>query len=223
LKRPFKRFSRQPFARRPPSLPLDNDAMSHLQLQIVTDGVTHSYVTQESLPDGTLGTLRTLRRMAAVVRSDTLSERVGRIVKGDILRGARPHDDEDERRHAFDFWRVSVQWRRDPKGVERIADTLTTHRLKWGDCGAKSIGLAATFAHFGHTPYFIFMAQQPLHPLTNEYDFNHVYCAIFAGGKRIAYDPTPERAVEAWEAQATARFGYRIFPEKGKPEVWRIE
>jgi hypothetical protein len=203
-------------------LTFKHDAMS-LILQVVTSGRTHEYVRERTLRDGEVGTLDTLRAMSRMVLDGTRSEPVGRIVKGDIIKGARPHDDTDERDHAFRFWRDEIKWRRDPVGIERIADLQSTYHLRWGDCGAKSIGLATTFAHLGHTPYFMFMAQEPLNVFLHEYNFNHVYVAVFAAGQRIPYDPTPERARAAWEASATARYGYRIFPEAGKSDVWRIE
>lgn len=193
----------------------------HLELRIVRAGAQDYDAPQRPLPDGALGTEITLREMSRLVLADSRSEEVDRFVKSDLLRDARPHDDADELRHLLDYWQNRIRWRRDARGIERIADTLTTRRLGWGDCGDKSIGLAASIAIIGHTPYFVVISQSGVLP-DGSFDWQHVYVGVRHKGQHFGLDPTPENRAPGWEPKHTARFGWRIFPEAGKPRVWVI-
>lgn len=192
----------------------------HTRLHIVLKGQEQPTVIDRPLPHGSKGSFYTLGLLAEMVRHDAQSETVDRIVKGKIVRNARPHDKDEEIDHAFTFWQRGVQWRPDPIGIERIADFETTYELLYGDCCDKSEGLATSLACLGHTPYFVVISLLPFDRLSGDWLFSHVYVGVRIKGTHYALDPTPEDRPEGWESPATYRVGFRIFPEPGQPQLW---
>lgn len=179
-------------------------------IEIVRNNRCHRSVKRLPLADGVQGTLQTLQIMAEMVREDSINENVNDVVKANILKEVASHDDGAEIQALFLFWRSSIAWRRDPRGVERIADFISTARAGYGDCGDKSVGLATSLAAIGHTPYFVVLSQFPPDPVTGEYTFNHVYVGVRQRGAHYALDPTPNDDVAGWEAAGEKRF-YQIF------------
>ena len=102
-------------------------------------------------------------------------------------------------------------YRKDPFGVERVADIWSTlYALNpnepEGDCGIKSLFFASCCAILGHKPFFVVIKQRP-----NQKAFNHVYNAVLLEGRMHYYDPTPQDKPAGFEVASSAKFVYPIF------------
>ena len=166
----------------------------------------------EPLPHGVHGNTRTLYEMAKIVREDAREPDLRRFVLDKILSGVRGHDYRGEIDACFRFARDRITYRRDPRGVERVADMWSTlYALAdepEGDCGIKSTFLATTLALLGHKPLFIVLRTSP----RVEY-FQHVYVGVGMGGAGVVLelDPTPEDKPSGWGPQGYRKMACDIF------------
>lgn len=186
--------------------------MAHLTLQIERSRPPRSTarIIRGRLRDGDGGTRATLEALVELAREDIRSAEVAHTLFRHVLRGgARRARPSTNVRTLFEFSRDRVRYRRDPPGVERVADFLTTYQLGWGDCSDKSEVLAVGLRLLGYHPYFIVMASRHLNE--NEWDYSHLYVGLGEGATRLALDPTPQNAPLGWEAPAAARRRFDIF------------
>lgn len=180
-------------------------------LQIFRDGkIKHSYLNVP-LKDGEQGNLQTLDAMARIVREDRIEPDLRVFVLREIIGGVLGHDSAGEVEKIFNFAQRRITYRKDPFGVERVADIWSTlyalnPKEPEGDCGIKSTFLASACAILGHKPAFVVIKQLP-----NQKTFNHVYTAIIVDGEMKFYDPTPNTAPAGYEAQSWQKMIYPIF------------
>jgi hypothetical protein len=180
-------------------------------LQIFRDGKNRQCYLTEPLADGEQGNLQTLAVMARIVNEDRLEPDIRHFVLREIIGRVSGHNVIGEAEAAFYFARDKITYRRDPVGVERVADVWSTlYALNpnepEGDCGIKSLFLATCLAAIGHRPVFVVIKQ-----FKKQRAFNHVYVGDCVGGEIRYYDPTPEDAPPGFEIQAEAKFLYPIF------------
>ena len=180
-------------------------------LQIFRDGRSGTSYLNEPLLDGEQGNMQTLAAMAKIVREDRLHPDLRIFVLREIVGGVRGHDFEGEVTRIFEYARDNITYRKDPVGMERVADIWSIlYALNpngpEGDCGIKSTFIASCCAILGHKPYFVVIKQRP-----DQRAFNHVYNAVQINGELKYFDATPEEAPAGWEAPSTQKFIYSIF------------
>lgn len=180
-------------------------------LQIFRDGHKTRRYLNEPLLDGEQGNIQTLDAMAKIVREDRLEPDLRIFVLREIVREAPPHNVAAEIGKIFEFAQHRIVYRKDPFGVERVADIWSTlYALNpnepEGDCGVKSLFFASCCAILGHKPYFVVIKQRP-----NQKAFNHVYNAVWIDGKMHYYDATPQDKPAGYEAKSVKKYVYPIF------------
>ena len=180
------------------------------QVQVYRDGSCYC-PRVEVLEPGEHGTIQVLEIMAAIVREDAAQADLRKWLLRDVIRKVPGHDYEGELKSCFAFARDHIVYRRDPQGVERVADMWSTlYALSpgepEGDCGIKSVFLATSLALVGFEPYFVVIRQTPA-----DVTFHHVYVGVNDGGEHLALDPTPPRERPGWEPKAHQRAYYPIF------------
>lgn len=177
-------------------------------LQIFRDGHERKTLLTRPLLGGEQGNLQTLAAMAAIVNEDRTQPDLREFVLREIVRGVRGHDSKTEVQRIFEYARDRITYRKDPFGVERIADlwsTLYTLNNE-GDCGIKSVFIATCCALLGHKPFFVVIKQRE-----GQENFNHVYNMVLVDNKVTYLDATPEDAVYGWETDSVVKKLYRIF------------
>jgi|GEM_PF-6099828 len=180
------------------------------ELQIFRDGSVTRQPLTTSLAEGQQGTEQTLRAMADLVIAQRLEADLQRFVEREIVSGVAGHDFEHEVERIFRFAQSRITYRRDPFGVERVADIWSTmYGLgpeALGDCGIKSGFFAACCALMGYKPFFVTIRQRPESPA-----FDHVYAGVWLNDERRFYDPTPEDKPAGWEAPSVEKRVFEIF------------
>lgn len=181
-------------------------------LQIFSDGNdTTRYLTSPLLP-GEQGNMQTLAAMARQAREQRLQPDLRSFVLREIVGPAAGHDFKTEIERCFEFAQKRIVYRKDPIGVERVADIWSTlfalnPVCPEGDCGIKSGFFAACCALLGHKPYFVVIKQTPNQPA-----FNHVYTMIVdPSGSYQYFDPTPEDRPAGWQTTSVVKKLYPIF------------
>lgn len=180
-------------------------------LQIFRDGKESFTYLNESLADGEQGNIQTLNAMARIVREDRLAPDLRNFVLREIVGPVRGHDHAGEIDAIFEFSQKRIVYRKDPFGVERVADIWSTlfalsAKGPEGDCGIKSTFFASCCAILGHKPFFVVVKQDK-----GQRAFNHVYNAVLINGKIQFFDATPEDAPAGWEVPSQDKFIYMIF------------
>jgi len=180
-------------------------------LQIFRDGKETKRYLNLPLLVGEQGNLQTLAAMARIVREDRIEPDLRIFVLREIVGDIRGHDHAGEMDAVFRYARDRITYRKDPVGVERVADIWSTlYALNpdrpEGDCGIKSVFMASCFAILGHKPYFVVIRQRP-----EQRAFNHVYNAVAVEGGVLYFDATPEDRPAGWEANSFEKFLYPIF------------
>jgi hypothetical protein len=180
-------------------------------LLIFRDGKKHESSLTLPLADGEQGNMQTLAAMAQIVREDRLESDLRIFVLREVVGDVRGHDHLGELRRCFEFARDRITYRRDPWGVERVADIWSTlyalnPETPEGDCGIKSMFLASCAAILGFRPSFVVIKQRP-----DQRAFNHLYVGIPIEGKMTYFDPTPQDAPIGWEVKSYSKFLYPIF------------
>ena len=178
-------------------------------LQIFRDGKTERRSLETPLLDGEQGNMQTLRAMAEIVQHDRTQKDLRTFVLREIIGDVRGHDSLGEVQKIFEFARDRITYRKDPFGVERVADIWSTMyalnpKTPEGDCGIKSVFIATCCALLGHKPFFVVIKQRP-----NQEAFNHVYNAVLVDGKLTYLDATPQSQPLGWEANSLVK---KIFP-----------
>ena len=169
-----------------------------------------SYLNQP-LAEGEQGNVQTLAAMAQLVRDQRTQPDLRNFVLREIVGGVRGHDSAGEVRRIFEFARDRITYRKDPFGVERVADIWSTlYALNAngpeGDCGIKSGFIAACCALLGHKPFFTVIKQSP-----DQKAFSHVYNMVLIDGQVTYLDATPEGRPVGWEAPSTVKKLFPIF------------
>lgn len=178
-------------------------------LQIFRDGKGNESSLTEPLRDGEQGNVQTLQAMAQIVREDRLEPDLRIFVLREIVRDAPPQNFAAEVGKIFDFAQRRIVYRKDPFGVERVADMWSTlYALNpnepEGDCGIKSLFFASCCAILGHKPFFVVIKQRP-----KQAAFNHVYNAVLLNGRLQYFDATPQDRPAGFEAPSVEKF---LFP-----------
>jgi hypothetical protein len=180
-------------------------------LQIFRDGRKDISYLNTPLLDGEQGNLQTLEAMARIVREDRLQPDLRVFVLREIVGDVPGHDANAEVRRIFEYARDQIVYRRDPFGVERVADVWSTlyalnPRQPEGDCGIKSLFVASCCAIVGYKPFFVLIKQDPA-----AVAFSHVYNAVLVNGRLQYLDATPEGQPMGYEAKSTQKFLFPIF------------
>lgn len=180
-------------------------------LQIFRDGRKDIRYLNTPLLDGEQGNMQTLDAMARIVREDRLQPDLRIFVLREIVGDLAGHDAAGEVRRIFEYARDRIVYRRDPFGVERVADIWSTlyalnPRQPEGDCGIKSLFVASCLAIVGYKPFFVLIKQDP-----KAAAFSHVYNAVLVNDRLQYLDATPEGQPLGFEAKATNKFLYPIF------------
>ena len=181
-------------------------------LQIYRDGEAHTRSLNIPLADGEQGNMQTLEAMAAIVREQRGKPDLRAFVLREIIGGVSGHNPATQVRRIFEYARDRIRYQRDPFGVERIADiwsilyALDPGTGPEGDCGVKSLFIAACCAAIGIKPFFVVIKQRP-----GQETFNHVYNAVLIDGQIRYYDATPEDKPAGWEAPSVEKWLVPIF------------
>jgi len=177
-------------------------------LQTYRDGKSRKTPLTTYLLDGEQGNMQTLEAMASIVRHDRTQPDLRQFVLREIVKDARGHDSRTEVQRIFEYARDRITYRKDPFGVERVADIWSTLYVldNEGDCGIKSTFIATCCALLGHKPYFVVIKQRE-----KQTSFNHVYNMIVIDGSPVYLDATPEYAPFGWQTNAVIRKLYPIF------------
>lgn len=181
-------------------------------LQIFRDGHKSNRYLSEPLREGEQGNLQTLDAMAEIVRADRTQPDLRTFVLREIVGpSVAGHDHAGEINKIFAFAQSGITYRKDPFGVERVADIWSTlYALNpnepEGDCGIKSVFFASCCAILGHKPFFVVVKQSK-----SQWAFNHVYNAVLLNGEIQYFDATPQDAPAGWQVPAEQRFIYQIF------------
>lgn len=169
-----------------------------------------SYLTYP-LADGEQGNEQTLKAMAQLVLEQRTQPDLRNFVLREIIGGVRGHDSLGEVTAIFQYARDRITYRKDPFGVERVADIWSTlYALNAngpeGDCGIKSGFVAACCALLGHKPFFTVIKQSE-----RQTAFNHVYNMVIVDGQIRYFDATPEDKPAGWEAASEVKKLFPIF------------
>lgn len=180
-------------------------------LQVWRDGKNWRQPHTEMLKPGDAGTVQALAYAAHFVREDGPRADVRRFVLEQMVGGVRGHDHLGEIRACHDYARDRIVYRRDPLGVERVADFWSVLRglapggRPEGDCLLKSVVLATSLWSLQVKPYFAVIKQRH-----DDNGFRHVYVAVEWEGKELALDPTPPDARPGWEAGHLVKRYYEV-------------
>lgn len=162
---------------------------------------THS----ERTGNGLLGTNRTLRAMAALVRKSAENPALRQRAL-EIVSSCPGHKFSCEIQALFRYCRDQIVYRRDPVEVEWLQDAeRTLDVFGTGDCDDKVVCLASLLAVLGHKSRFVCIGKDSV-------NYSHVYLEVESNGRYVALDPTPEEAPAGWEARSPHRAVYEIWP-----------
>lgn len=180
-------------------------------LQIYRDGKREHRSLTMPLLEGEQGNVQTLQAMAQIVSEQRTQPDLRAFVLREIVGNVRGHDSAGEVQRIFEFARDRITYRKDPFGVERVADIWSTlyslnPNSPEGDCGIKSTFVAGCCALLGHKPFFVVIKQKPDQP-----NFNHVYNMILVDGKIQYLDATPEGRPLGYEAASVVKKLFPIF------------
>ena len=180
-------------------------------LQTFRDGREMKSSLNEPMAEGMHGNLQTLERMCEIVREDRLEPDLRIFILREIVGDVRGHSFLGELERCFDFAQHRITYRKDPFGVERVADIWSTlyalnPAVPEGDCGIKSLFFSSCAAILGHKPFFVVIKQRPEATV-----FDHVYAAVAIDGNLRFYDPTPEDKPSGFEPQSWQKFLKPIF------------
>lgn len=163
----------------------------------------------ESLPDGHLGTVRTLQVMAWLCRRDYKDGFVSSLIR-EVLAGS---PDRGVPETLFLQARDGITFREDPEDVERVADFKTTTRLGYGDCDDKCVWLCTALLNQNIPCRFRVQSYG-----TGTWD--HVYCEYWDWGtwRWTGLDPTADG-----HSGVIAEVGWRQrLPKQGSEMIWQV-
>lgn len=166
----------------------------------------------EPLADGAAGNVQALRIAAKIVEQDRQQPDLRAFVLREIVKDVAGHDFAGERTACFEFARDRIIYRRDPPGVERIADMWSTlyalnPKEPEGDCLIKCVFLATCLSLLGEKPFFIVIRQNE-----KSNSFNHVYLGVTEkDGSITPLDPTPPDRQPGEESGAINKAMFPIF------------
>lgn len=180
-------------------------------LQVFRDGHGKLTKLESPLAEGVQGNMQTLEAMARLVREQRCESDLRNFVLREIIGGVRGHNFAGEVEAIFRFTQSEIVYRRDPFGIERVADIWSTlyalnPNRPEGDCGIKSTFFASCCALVGHKPFFVIVKQRP-----GQETFNHVYNAVLIDGAIRYFDATPEDRPAGWEVPSVEKLICNIF------------
>lgn len=187
-----------------------------LLLEIIRDGRrTSAPLLFQPITDDTQGNLVTLAAMARIVREDVVQPDLRAFVNREVVGSVPGHAFRNEIDACFEFARDRIVYRRDPVGVERVADLWSTMyalnpERPEGDCGIKSVFLATCLGLLGHTPFFVLMSETAAAD-----SYSHVYVGTILNGEYIPLDPTPEDFLSGQRPAAMKEMIFPIFGNTG--------
>lgn len=110
--------------------------------------------TLSDIPNGTAGSIATMRAMRQLVR-DAVRDPKQQIREAalKILRGVNSFSDQAR---ALQQWvQNNIEYRRDPPDVELVQSPQVTFQLRAGDCDDQSVLLASLLQASGHPAQFV--------------------------------------------------------------------
>jgi hypothetical protein len=181
-----------------------------MQLLVISNG-KRRLVPTTALRPGKEGNLQTLAVLLPMIRADAESVELRRFVLG--LIADLPNTFEAQVGVLFDYAKNSIRYTRDPIGAERIADAATTIDEQAGDCGDKSILLAAMLATIGYLSRLIALN---FYDDLDAHGYDHLLVQVQDdAGAWQSLDPTPEDARPNWEPAAPVRTVFPIWEDGG--------
>lgn len=166
-----------------------------------------AHSTLEDLAEQTF-TESTIRRMFDLINRAKTDAEFQKLIYG-LVNHAMPGQWKDYKRElstVFNWFKRSVDYRRDPHGVELLQDVWATLDRKRGDCDDFTVFLAAAAEVLGSPARIVTVSTRP------SGEPNHVYAEAFVGGRWIGLDATVPQSYVGWAPpHVTAR---RIWTRK---------
>jgi hypothetical protein len=175
--------------------------MGHERLQLVTE----QGISESELLHSTKGNLQTVAMMAAYTRAAANDERIRQLALR-ITSGQPGHHFRAQADALFRYVRDEVEYRRDPKGRERIQSAPYTllRKQRVGDCGDKAVAFAGMCGAIGLTSRYVLLSYKlPA--------FQHVFIVTNIDGAWIPFDPTNEEEDSGWKSKGLKELTYGIF------------
>lgn len=136
-----------------------------------------------AIPEGSAGTRRTLKIMAALAKQARKDEIIRDTAKN-LVMTCGAGDYRGEVNECFVFVRDHIRYLMDTVGMERVAYPVETLRARAGDCDDKSTLLAALLESIGHPCRFVAVGY------THPGDFEHVYVETRIGKDWVPCETT---------------------------------
>lgn len=134
------------------------------------------------IPDGSRGTLETLRLMRSLTRKAKIAMPIRNLALS-LVRDLPQKDYAGEARRIQEFVKTNIRYVRDIRGVETIQTPEKTLEIGQGDCDDKSSLVAALLESINHPTRFVAMG-------FNGGSFCHVYVETLLGKKWIGVETT---------------------------------
>ena len=179
-----------------------------MRLLVIQNG-RQRFVGVKTLRDGAIGNLDTLGYAVSMIREDVaLDVELRRFAQG-LIENCPAGNFDCEVGRLFEFAQ-SIRFVRDPIDVDRLADAATTIAERAGDCMDKAVLLCSMLGTIGYITRLVavnFYGDLATH------GYDHLYLEVRRDdGSWEALDATPENAPMGWEAGATDRTVFDIWP-----------
>jgi transglutaminase-like putative cysteine protease len=169
---------------------------------LATPSPTPRRAALSGIPNGTAGSIATMRAMRAMVRDAVRdpSQRV-RETALQILRGVNTFSDQAR---AIQQWvQGNIEYRRDPPDVELVQTPQVTLQLKAGDCDDQATLTAALLQATGHPAQFIAIG-------INGQPLSHVLTQTLIGTKWVSVETIERRALGWLPAGVTSYYIVKV-------------
>ncbi len=152
-----------------------------------------------SLADGAAGTLDTLRIMRGLVQRYKKDVPTIKSTALALVADLPPKSYYREADAVFRFVRDGIRYVRDTTGQENLVVPTTLLQMRQGDCGSKSVLLAALLESIGHPTRFVAIGNAPQ-------EFSHVYVET-----KVANNWIPLESTMQWESgRAPEGYAYQM-------------
>lgn len=158
--------------------------------------------TLSGIPDGTAGSIATMRAMRQLVR-DAIRDPGQQIRESaiSILRGVNSFAAQAR---ALQVWvQNNVEYRRDPPDVELVQTPQVTLQLRAGDCDDQSVLIASLLQATGHPAQFIAVGLQG-QPMS------HVMVQTLIGTQWVAVETIQPRPMGWMPASITSHYILKV-------------
>jgi transglutaminase-like putative cysteine protease len=136
------------------------------------------------LPDGALGTRKTLQIMSELVRSYKRPGTLTWQAAHDLVAALPGKNWAAEVRVLHEYVRDHIRYTRDTHGTESVqTPDATLVDIKQGDCDDKATALAALLEAIGHPTRFVAIGKRPG-------TYSHVFVQTRLGTQWVSLDPT---------------------------------